>query len=260
MHPILFKIGSLPIHTYGVLLAAAFFLALALAVREAKKEGIPPEKIADLGLYLLISAIVGSRILFILTDLHYYIEHPLRIFKLWEGGLVFFGGLILAIPVGIYYIKKNDLPLWKVADINAPSIAIAQAVGRLGCFSAGCCYGKPADIPWAVTFRDPDSLARLDIPLHPTQLYESSGTFLIFLFLIFMRKKKSFDGQLFWLYVLLYSIVRFFIEFFRGDEIRGMPFGSPLSTSQGIGILLAILAIYMLHRLSRTQEKNSLQS
>jgi phosphatidylglycerol:prolipoprotein diacylglycerol transferase len=251
MYPILFKIGPLTVHTYGVMLAAAFFLALALAVRQARKEGIVPEKVVDLGLYLLVAAIVGSRILFILTDLQYYIEHPLKIFFVWEGGLVFFGGLILAIPLGIYYIKKNNLPLWKVADIAAPSIAIAQAVGRLGCFSAGCCYGRPTDIPWAVTFRDPDSLARLNVPLHPTQIYESLGTFLIFLFLIIIRKRKSFDGQLFWLYVLLYSFIRFFIEFYRGDEIRGMLFGGPLSTSQGIGLSLVGLAIYMLLRLKK---------
>lgn len=238
------------------MLAAAFFLALALAIRQARKEGITSERIVDLSLYLLVAAIVGSRLLFVFTDLHYYMENPLRIFKLWEGGLVFYGGLILGIPVGIYYIKKHDLPLWKVGDILAPSIAIAQAVGRLGCFSAGCCYGKPSDLPWAVTFRDLDSLARLNIPLHPTQLYESSGTFIIFLFLIFMRKKKSFDGQLFWLYVLLYSILRFFIEFFRGDEIRGMLFGGPLSTSQGIGIPIAIIAIYMFFRLSKARKEN----
>jgi len=251
MHPILFKIGPLSIHTYGVMLASAFFLALTLAIRQAKREGIQTEKIIDLGLYLLIAAILGSRLLFILTELHYYTRYPLRIFKIWEGGLAFFGGLILAIPVGIYYIKKNNLPLWKVADISAPSIAIAQAVGRLGCFSAGCCYGKPTDLPWAVTFTDPESLARLNIPLHPTQLYESLGTSLIFLFLIFMRKRKSFEGQLFWFYLLLYSVLRFFIEFFRGDEIRGMPFGGPLSTSQVIAIPLAGLAIYMLFRLRR---------
>lgn len=251
MYPDLFKIGPFTLHTYGVMLAAAFFLALAVAVRQAKREGIAPERILDLGLYLLISAIVGSRILFILTEFKYYINHPLKIFMFWEGGLVFFGGLILAIPVGIYYIRKHRLPLWQVADIAAPSVAIAQAVGRLGCFSAGCCYGKPTDLPWAVTFRDPNSLARLDIPLHPTQLYESLGTFLLFLFLISMRKRKSFDGQIFWLYTLLYSVLRFIIEIFRGDQIRGMILGTPLSTSQGIAILLFGISIYMLFRLKK---------
>lgn len=253
MYPILFKIGPLTIHTYGVMLAAAFFLALALAVKQARKEGIAPERIVDLGLYLLVAAIVGSRLLFVLTDLQYYIENPLKIFMIWEGGLVFYGGLILGIPVGIYYIKRQKLPLWKVGDIIAPSVSIAQAVGRLGCFSAGCCYGKPTTLLWGVTFRDPDSLARLNIPLHPTQLYESLGTFLIFLFLILMRKKKSFDGQLFWLYVLSYSVLRFSIEFFRGDEIRGMFFEGPLSTSQAIGIPLAIISTYMLFRLKRAK-------
>lgn len=255
MYPDLFKIGPFTLHTYGVMLAAAFFLALALAVRQARKEGIPPERIVDLGLYLLVAAIVGSRILFILTEFKFYIKHPLKILMIWEGGLVFFGGLILAIPVGIYYIRKHGLRIWQVADIAAPSVAIAQSVGRLGCFSAGCCYGRPADLPWAVTFTNPNSLARLDIPLHPTQLYESLGTFLLFLFLIFLRKKKSFDGQIFWLYALLYSALRFIIEIFRGDQIRGMILGTPLSTSQGIAILLFALSLYMLFRLKKGKKE-----
>lgn len=253
MHPILFKIGPLTIHTYGVLLASAFFLCLALAVRQGKKEGILPERIVDLGLYLLIAAIAGARLFYILfINPGYYIEHPLNIFKIWEGGLVFYGGLLLGIITGIYYIKKKNLPLWKVADIFAPPAAIALAVGRLGCFSAGCCYGRPADLPWAVTFRDPDSLARLNIPLHPTQLYESLGGLLMFLLLIIMKKKKSFDGQLFWSFVFLYSIIRFIIEFFRGSEIKTMPFGDPLSISHLIGIPLAVLSVYMLLRLSKS--------
>ncbi len=253
MHPILFKIGPLTIHTYGVMLAAAFFLALALAVRQGKREGIPPERIVDLGFYVIVAAIVGARILFVIFEFRYYFEHPLRIFKIWEGGLVFYGGLILALLAGIYYLKKKSLPLWKVADIIAPSAAIALTVGRLGCFSAGCCYGSPANLPWAVTFRDPDSLARLNIPLHPTQLYESLGAFLIFLILLYIRKRKTFDGQLFWLFIILYSVLRFFIEIFREEELRRVLFGGPLSTSQAIGIPLAILSIYMLFSLKRAK-------
>ncbi len=252
MYPILFKIGPLTIHTYGVMLAAAFFLGLALAVRQGKKEGIPPERIVDLGFYVIIAAIVGARILFIIFEFRYYFEHPSKIFKIWEGGLVFYGGLILAVLAGIYYLRKKGLPHWKVADIIAPSGAISLTVGRLGCFSAGCCYGSPTNLPWAITFRDPDSLARLNIPIHPTQLYESLGALLIFLILVFIRKRKSFDGQLFWLFIILYSVLRFFIEIFRDEEIRRVLFGGMLSTSQAIGIPLAVLSIYMLFRLSRS--------
>lgn len=250
MHPILFKIGPFTIHTYGVMLTVAFVVGLALTVRQARKEGIAPEKIVDLGFYLLLSAIVGSRLHFTVFEYRYYLDNPLRIFKIWEGGLILYGGVILSILTGIYYIKKKGLPLWKVADISAPYTALSIAIGRLGCFSSGCCYGKETHIPWAVTFRDPHSLARLNLPLHPTQLYESGGTFIIFLFLIVLRKRKDFDGQLFWLFIFLYVVLRSILEFFRAEEVRrALIFG--MSHSQLIGIPLAVFAIYMLFRLKK---------
>src|SRR4030042_2435620 len=246
MHPILFKIGPLTIHTYGLLVAAGFLIGIGLAVRQARKEGIPADKIIDLGFYILLTAIIGSRLFFILINASHYIKNPLDIFKIWEGGLVFYGGVLLAVPTAIWYVKKNGLGIWRTADVFAPSIAIGHALGRLGCFFAGCCSGKTAEaLLWAVTFTNPQSLAQIGIPLHPTQLYESAGEFINFLILITLRRYKSFDGQLFLTYVLLYSILRFIVEFFRGDIGRGFILYN-ISLSQGISILMLLIASVVL--------------
>ena len=249
MHPILFKIGPITIYTYGVLIATAFFLGLALAVRQARMEGEDLQKIMDLGFYILLSAVVGSRLLYIAVEFREYLSNPLRIFKVWEGGLVFYGGFIIAMAVVIIYIKKNEMSLWKVGDILAPSVAIGQGVGRLGCFFAGCCYGRETDVPWAVIFKNPNTLAPMDVHLHPTQLYDSANGFIIFAALLILRKFKKFDGQLFWTYTLLYAVGRFIVEIFRGDE-RGFVTAS-LSTSQFIAIPLFAVSIVMLIKLKR---------
>jgi len=242
VHPVLVRFGPLTIHTYGVLVAAGFLLGLALAVKQAKKEGIPQERIIDIGFYVLVAAIVGSRLFFVAVNAGHYLKHPLDIFKIWEGGLVFYGGLILALPSALWYIRKHHLDGWRITDIFAPSIAIGHAVGRIGCFAAGCCHGRLCELPWAVTFHDPESLATTGIPLHPTQLYESAGEFLNFLILITLTRYQSFKGQLFWTYIFLYSVLRFVVEFFRGDEARGYLFGG-ISVSQGISVIMGIIAI-----------------
>jgi phosphatidylglycerol:prolipoprotein diacylglycerol transferase len=172
-------------------------------------------------------------------------QHPLQIFELWEGGLVFYGGLIPAAVVAFWVMKRHRLPVWKLADLISPLIALGLSFGRMGCFLAGCCYGKETALPWAVVFTNPDSLARLHVPLHPTQLYDAANGLVLFFFLSWMEKRKTGDGQIFWLFLLLYSMTRFFIEIFRGDP-RGFIFTDLLSTSQAIGILLAIFSLFML--------------
>jgi len=238
MHPVLIRFGPFTIHTYGFLIAIGFLVGLWLAVIQAKKENIPVDKILDLSFYLLLAAIVGSRLFFIFINAGHYINHPLDIFKIWEGGLVFYGGVLLAVPVAIWYVKRNGLDMWNTADIFAPSIAIAHVFGRLGCLSAGCCHGKAAeDLPWGIIFTDPECLAPTNVLLHPTQLYESAGELLIFLTLIMLRNRKSFKGWLFMSYLILYAVLRFIVEFFRGDVGRGFIIGN-LSVSQGISILM----------------------
>jgi phosphatidylglycerol:prolipoprotein diacylglycerol transferase len=243
MHPVLFRFGPLTVHTYGLLVALGFLVGLGLAVRQAKKEGISTQKIIDLGFYILLAALVGSRLFFIFINPSFYIKNPLNIFKIWEGGLVFYGGVLFAVPTAIWYVRKNDLGLWKTSDLFAPSIAIGHAFGRVGCFFAGCCYGKLAEsLPWSVIFTNPECLAPTNIPLHPTQLYEAGGEVVNFLILITLRKYKSFNGQLFMTYLLLYSVLRFIVEFFRGDAARGF-ITYNFSLSQGISILIFFVAI-----------------
>ncbi|MDH7499696.1 MAG: prolipoprotein diacylglyceryl transferase, partial [candidate division NC10 bacterium] len=250
MHPILFKIGPFTLHTYGLFISMGVLLAIALAAREARREGLDPQKMLDLGFYLLVASIIGSRLLFVLIFYPDYLHRPWAIFKLWEGGLVFYGGFVLALAVGIWYLRRNRLPLWRTADLWAAPLALGHALGRIGCFSAGCCYGKPSSVPWAVTFSDPQSLAILGVPLHPVQLYETLSNFLLFCFLFLFRRFRRFEGQVFWLYVLLYSLLRFLLEFYRGDA-RGFLLPPYLSISQGISIPLAVASLIMLSHLSK---------
>ncbi len=252
MHPILYEIGPFTLHTYGVLVALGFLAGITLALHLGKKEGFPKEKIVDIGFYSLLAAIVGSRLLFVVIEYKHFIENPIDIFKLWEGGLVFFGGLLLAFFVLVIYFKKHVLPLWKTLDLFAPSLAIGHAIGRLGCFSAGCCHGKPTNVPWGITFDNPDSLAILGTPLHPTQLYESGSELVIFIFLMLLRRRKSFNGQIFWSYVLLYSVARFIIEFFRGDRARGFIYND-FSIAQSISSVLFLAAIIFIVSLRSKQ-------
>jgi phosphatidylglycerol:prolipoprotein diacylglycerol transferase len=254
MFPILFRLGSLTIHAYGFFLAVGFVAGLVLATSRARKEGIAFERVVDLFFYTVLSAIIGSRILFVLINFDFFRKDPLQIIKMWEGGLVFYGGLLLAVGVSIGYMRWNRLPIWKWADLFSPSIALGLFFGRIGCFFAGCCYGRETSLPWGVVFTDPASLARLNVPLHPTQLYEAGSNLAIFFFLKWREKGKTFDGQIFWLFLFLYSVTRFFIEMLRGDP-RGSLFQKFLSTSQEIGIFLAIASLFMLFYLKKEQRR-----
>ena len=245
MFPVLLKIGPISIFTYGFFIAVGFLTGIFLATKEAKRQGEDHEKIMDLCFYVLIAAILGSRLFYVATSPEVFLKDPVEILKIWNGGLVFYGGFIAALVTGVIYLKVKNIPVWKTADIMAPSVAIAHFFGRIGCFFAGCCYGKYCDLPWAVTFNHSDSLAPTGIPLHPTQLYEALGNLAIFLFLFFFRKHKKYDGQLFWLYVLIYGITRSFIETFRAD-FRGEFLYGVLSISQVVGGLMAVVSLIML--------------
>jgi len=223
----------------------AFLSAIALALREARREGEDANKILDLCFYVLVAAIVGSRILYVLVSWSAFRHYPFEIVRIWHGGLVFYGGFIGALIAVLWYIRKKGLPLLKTADIMAPSIAFGQFVGRIGCFFSGCCYGKTCDLPWAVIFTHAESLAPKGVPLHPTQLYSALNSLLIFLVLVGLKRIKGFEGQIFWAYVLLYAVTRSILEHFRGDE-RGMFIEGMLSTSQLIGLIMAVIAIAMM--------------
>jgi phosphatidylglycerol:prolipoprotein diacylglycerol transferase len=253
MYPRLLELGPITVYTYGVLLAAAYLLGLKLAMVRAKARGLDAARVLDLGIYIIISALIGAKLLLLITDFKTFTNDPRELLTLARSGGVFYGGLILAVTVALWYIRKVGLPLWTTCDVFAPGIALGHVIGRFGCLFAGCCYGKPTTLPWGITFTDRFAEANvgtpLNRPLHPTQLYEAGAEFLILIVLLITeRKGRPFAGRTFWLYMLLYAISRFIIEFFRGDE-RGTV--GMFSTSQFISIILAPLAIGMLVYLSR---------
>ena len=253
MHPILLKIGFVTIYTYGFFVAVAFFMALRFIKKEAIRLGENPEKIMDLSFYVLIAGVLGARIVYIFTVPHAFLSNPLEIFKIWNGGLVFYGGFIGAFCTLLFFVKKNKVSLLKYLDIYAPAIALGHFFGRLGCFSAGCCYGRQCDYFWSVVFLNPDSLAPNGVALHPTQLYSAFANILIFIFLYFFRYRKRFNGQVFFLYVFIYGIIRSVIETFRGDY-RGYIIFKSFSLSQTLGIGFSICALIMLIILSRKKK------
>ena len=254
MYPELFKLGPVTVYTYGVLLAAAYLLGLRLAMSRAKSRGLDPNRTLDLGIAIIISALVGAKLLLLLVDFDRFRQNPGELFSIVRSGGVFYGGLIAAVAVAFWYMWRHKMPLWTTCDVFAPGIALGHAVGRLGCLMAGCCYGRPTDVPWAITFTNPEAAANVGTPLgvalHPTQLYESAAEALILVLLLVTEKKgRPFEGRTFWSYIVLYGISRFVIEFFRGDD-RGVLFGA-ISTSQFISLVLVPLAIGMLIYLSR---------
>jgi len=254
MHPRLLELGPLTVYTYGVLLASAYLLGLQLALVRARRHGLDAQRVMDLGILVIVSALVGAKLLLVIVDFDQFRADPMALFSIARSGGVFYGGLIFAVVAAFWYLRRHPLPFWSTCDVFAPGIALGHVIGRMGCFFAGCCWGRPTTLPWGVTFTNPLAAELVGTPLgvalHPTQLYEAAAELLILLGLLaFERRGRSFPGRTFWAYMLVYAVSRFVIEFFRGDE-RGMVFGT-LSTSQFISVVLAPLSITMLVVLSR---------
>ncbi len=248
MHPVLLKLGPITIHTYGLMVALGILSGVSLSEYLYRREGGEPGKVVDMALIVVLSGIVGSRILFVLVNLGYYMENPLEAIMIWQGGLVFYGGLIGGIGGLIISTYLYRLQLLRILDVGAIAIALGQSIGRIGCFSAGCCYGKPTDLPWAVIFTDPRSLAVsvLNTPVHPTQLYSFAGLFLITVYLVWLHPRKSFHGQLASAYLVLHGIFRFIVEIFRGDPRGSIELaGITLSTSQAVSLLIVPAGIIL---------------
>src|SRR6478672_10056190 len=255
MYPRLLELGPITVYTYGVLLAAAYLFGLQLARIRARERGLDANRVLDLGIYIIISALVGAKLLLLITDFKSFTADPRELLDLLRSGGVFYGGLIVAVIVALWYIRRIGLPLWTTCDVFAPGIALGHVVGRFGCFFAGCCYGKPTTVPWAITFTSPYAAANvgtpLNIPLHPTQLYEAGAEALILIALLATESRgRRFPGRTFWLYMLMYAVSRYLIEIFRGDP-RGTVF--MFSTSQFISVILIPLALAMLVYLGRRE-------
>jgi phosphatidylglycerol:prolipoprotein diacylglycerol transferase len=249
MYPKLISFGSFFIPTYGVLVALGFLLALTVTVRLARRSGLPSEKVMNLAVYCAMAGIVGAKLFMFLFDLPTYLHNPGEIFTLetLQAAGVFHGGLIVALLFAIWYIRKESLPLLATMDCFAPGIALGQAIGRLGCFAAGCCWGKECSLPWGVRFRsDFAAPVPLDKTLHPAQLYESAADLLIFVFLYRRFQSSSArKGELIGLYLVLYSIARFIIEFFREHE---QSLVGPFSLTQWIALGLLVVGGIFLSR------------
>ena len=217
MHKIAFQFGGFTIYWYGVFVALGFLAGLWTASRRALRHGIRAESIVDLGPWLILGTLVGARGLYVLS---YWREDfagkPFwQIFNIRGGGLVFYGGLIGASLACVLYVRWKKLPLWKTADILAPSIALGHAFGRIGCLMNGCCYGRACALPWAIQF--PYGHATYPNRVHPTEIYEAALDFVLYLFLAWLFRRKRFDGQIFAVYLLCYAVLRAFVESFRGD-------------------------------------------
>ena len=256
MYPKLFELGPFTVYTYGVLLAVSYLLGLKMAMSRAKTRGLDANRVLDLGIYIIIAALVGAKALLLVVDFNVYWSNPQEILSLLRSGGVFYGGLILAVAVAFWYIPRHGMPFWTTTDVFAPGIALGHITGRLGCFAAGCCYGRPTDVSWGVVFTNPLAAAQVGTPLgirlHPTQLYEAGAELLILILLLATeRRGRRFPGRTFWLYMFLYAVSRYIIEIYRGDP-RGVVPVLGVSTSQFISLVLGPLSLLMLLWLSRT--------
>lgn len=257
MHPVLFTIGSFRVPTFGLLLVLGLVAGVYVTIRLGRREGLDPNQLLDFSTWLIITGLIGAKVLMIVSDWGDYRQNPGDIFSVatLEAAGVFYGGLIAATLFAVWYIRRYRLPLLKVFDIYAPAIAIGQCIGRLGCFAAGDDYGKPTHSFLGVVFTNPYthelSGTPLHIPLHPVQLYESAVLLVIFGVLMWQFRRKKRDGEVFLVYITLYAVARFVLEFFRGDSDRGFVFNGLLSTSQFIAILALVFAGFWAYYLYR---------
>jgi phosphatidylglycerol---prolipoprotein diacylglyceryl transferase len=222
MFPILVKIGPLTIHTYGFMMAVGVAAGLWFIYVQAKKAGLDANRIMDAAFYTIIVSLIGAKLMLFVGNISYYVTYPRELFALARSGGVFQGGLTFGVIYALWYFRRKKIPTWPTADLIAPALALGHGFGRIGCFSAGCCYGSECSAPWAVVFNNAYASeltgVRLHAPLHPVQLYEAVLNFLNFGVLFVILKKKKFDGQVFAFYIINYSVIRFFTEYFRGDH------------------------------------------
>lgn len=254
MFPELVTLGPFTLHTYGLFVALGFLAGLLVATRIAGSQGIPSQTILDMAFVMILSGIVVSRLFYVFIDLPHFFRHPLDVFRIWEGGLVFSGGILGAAGAMVWYVRKRGLGLWEICDIFAPAAAIGQAIGRVGCLMAGCCYGLPTKAWWGITFSHPKCLAPTGIALHPTQVYEVLAGLGIFLVLLALSARRRYTGQVLLWYLILHSTLRLWVERYRGDD-RGLVFGGPMTLTQLVALAILACAVAMVLYRSRAEAK-----
>jgi len=244
--PRLFHIGNFSVPTYGFLVALGVLVGLWVSVRNAEKQGINPDDAWNFGIVTVLCGILGAKVLYIVLDWSWYVAHPRQIFSLdvLQAGGVFSGGLLAALIGAAWYMRRHRMPALATFDAFAPGLALGHAFGRVGCFSAGCCYGKPTNHFWGVVFTNPLAYSisgtPLNVRLQPTQLFESAIELVIFFILTWQFSRKKFDGQILGAYLMLYGVARYFLEFIRDDPGRGSVFGGIMSGTQLISICLVL--------------------
>ncbi len=239
-----YQLGPFALHTYGLFVAMGFLLGIGWSMREAREQGLDPNLLSDLGFYIILGAILGARILYVLINPLYFWHNPGEIFMFWKGGLVFSGGAILATALGLWFLKSRKQDVWRWMDVLAPGIGLGEAIGRVGCLAAGCCYGGSCDLPWAISFYHPESLAPLFTPLHPTQLYHSLAGLMCFVVVVGLKPHVRHSGWLMGIFLILFGAFRFVIELFRADY-RG-DFGI-VSVTQLIALVAIVLGGYIMY-------------
>jgi phosphatidylglycerol---prolipoprotein diacylglyceryl transferase len=249
VHPVAFQIGTFTIYWYGVLAALAFLVAFWTASQRAPHDGVPSEAVADLAPWLILGAIVGARALYVMSYWNeQFADKPIwEVFMLRRSGLVYYGGLIGACLATIVYSKYRKLPLWKIADIMTPSIALGHAIGRIGCLMTGCCFGRRASVPWAIHF--PPGHSTEGHAVHPTQIYESLLNFALYAGLAALFRRKKFNGQVFAVYLVAYAVLRTFVELFRGDY-PVYYLGGLLTPAQLVSAGIFAIGMFLLWKLS----------
>ncbi|MBS3975208.1 MAG: prolipoprotein diacylglyceryl transferase [Syntrophomonadaceae bacterium] len=235
MYPILFSIGDFSVYSYAVTLAIAFAVGVFCLVREASKAGLPEEKMLEMSIWIMVAAIIGSRLLYVIIEWPSFAADPLAVFAVRSGGLSFHGGLAGGLLAGIWYARRHMLPVGKVADLVAPYLVLGYSIVRIGCLLNGCCFGQPSGVVWALPAAYLDSTLR-----HPTQLYAFFAGLFIFAVLLWRRKYTRFHGQLFLEFIVYYSVYRFIVEFFRETTPQAASLGQMASLIMVITTLIVI--------------------
>ena len=251
MHPIAFQLGPLTIHWYGIFIATAFLVGVWTANRRGLRYGLDPQRISDLAMWLLVGGIIGARALHVISywDAEFKGKPLLEIFKIQNGGLVFYGGFIGAAVAGTIFAAWRKLPWLKTADALAPSIALGSVFGRIGCLMTGCCYGTRCDLPWAIRF--PEEHETHGLLVHPTQLYDSFANLLLYLGLAWLYRRKKYDGQVFAVFLIGYAVLRSTVELFRGDYQAG-EIHAGLTPGQLVSVGIVAVGIALLVLLPRS--------
>jgi phosphatidylglycerol:prolipoprotein diacylglycerol transferase len=251
MYPILFEVGTVHIYSYGLMIALGIIAGMIyLVVAGRKSVGLTFDQANSLFLYVFFAAVIGGKLFLFFEDPSGYLADPLRLIA--GQGFVFYGSFLLTIPTMLWYFHRNKLPALKMLDVMAVTTCLVHMLGRIGCFLAGCCHGKPTDSIIGVTYTNPVCYADpLNTPLYPTQLLEAAYIFGVMLFLIFMKNRSTFNGQLFLIYLMMYAAGRFVLEFLRGDEGRGFILDGYLSHSQLIALSILAIVVFFYVRLSK---------